>query len=60
MITKNQVPLFLDDVFAHYDDERAKKGFSFLKEYSRLNQVLFFTCHKYNQISENYISFPEK
>jgi uncharacterized protein YhaN len=58
MISKNRVPLFLDDVFAHYDDERTKKGFMFLEEYSRLNQVLFFTCHKYSSASDKYIPFP--
>lgn len=60
MLTKNQVPLFLDDVFAHYDDERTRRGFMFLNEYSRLNQILFFTCHKYKAVSDRYIMFPEK
>lgn len=59
MITKNQIPLFLDDVFIQYDPQRAKKGFEFVSEYSRLNQVLFFTCHKYEDFSDKYIMFPE-
>ncbi len=59
MITQNQIPLFLDDVFIQYDPERAKKGFEFVSEYSRLNQVLFFTCHKYEEFSDKYILFPE-
>lgn len=57
MISKNQIPLFLDDVFAHYDDVRSEKGFRFLEEYGRLNQILFFTCHRYEKYSDRYI-FP--
>ncbi|MDY3051777.1 MAG: AAA family ATPase [Ndongobacter sp.] len=39
--------ILLDDALAFYDDERAKKAFSFLKEFAqeRATQVLFFTCH---------------
>ena len=59
MITKNQIPLFLDDVFIQYDTSRAEKGFEFISEYSRLNQVLLFTCHKYVNYSDKYILFPE-
>lgn len=59
MITQNKIPLFLDDVFIQYDPGRAKKGFEFISEYSRLNQVLLFTCHKYEEFSDKYIMFPE-
>ena len=55
MITRNQIPLFLDDVFMQYDSERAQKGFEFISEYSRLNQVLFFTCHKYSYYSADMV-----
>ena len=58
MMTRNQIPVFLDDVFAHYDDERADNGFIFLNEYSRLNQVIFFTCHRYKIVSDQYTVFP--
>ena len=60
MITRNQIPLFLDDVFIQYDSERALKGFEFISEYSRLNQVLFFTCHKYEKFSDKIITFSNK
>jgi len=59
MMTGNKVPLFMDDVFAQYDEERTGKGFLFLNEYSRLNQVLFFTCHRYRIMSDQYTVFPE-
>ncbi len=42
----NSFPIFLDDSFERYDDLRAKRVLSFLKEFSSKNQVLLFTCHK--------------
>ncbi len=39
------LPLVLDDVFIHWDDERALAGFQVLGELSRRTQVLFFTHH---------------
>ncbi len=59
MMGGNRIPVFIDDAFAHYDEERTRKGFLFLSEYSRLNQVIFFTCHRYGIISDQYTSFPE-
>lgn len=41
-----RLPLILDDPFDRYDDSRAEKAMSFLKEYSKDGQALFFTCHK--------------
>lgn len=60
MITKNKLPLFLDDVFIQYDHDRAKNGFNFISEYSRITQVLFFTCHKYDIFEDKLIQFPEQ
>lgn len=40
-------PLFIDDAFSEFDDERLKKAAEFLKEYGKNNQILFFTCHKF-------------
>jgi uncharacterized protein YhaN len=39
------LPLVLDDVFIHWDDERALAGFQVLGELSQRTQVLFFTHH---------------
>lgn len=58
MITKNKLPLFLDDVFIQYDHDRACNGFNFISEYSRITQVLFFTCHKYDMLEDKYVMFP--
>ncbi len=60
MMAGNKIPVFLDDVFAHFDEERTRKGFLFLNEYSKLDQVIFFTCHRYSMIDDQCISFPEQ
>ncbi|MBR3023324.1 MAG: AAA family ATPase [Oscillospiraceae bacterium] len=60
MMAGNKIPVFLDDVFAHYDEERTRKGFLFLSEYSRLDQVIFFTCHRYSLTEDHCITFPEQ
>lgn len=46
---EGQLPLFLDDVFAQYDDGRAKNGLTMLAELSEQkgdHQILLFTCHQ--------------
>ena len=60
MMAGNKIPVFLDDGFAHYDEERTRKGFLFLNEYSKLDQVIFFTCHRYSMTEDQCISFPEQ
>ncbi len=49
MLSDNEaIPLFLDDVLADYDDERAAMAAEFLESYARENrQILFFTCHNW-------------
>lgn len=44
------LPLFLDDVFTQYDDQRAEEGMQFLKDYVSKGpepmQGIIFTCHE--------------
>jgi uncharacterized protein YhaN len=40
------MPLVLDDVLIHFDDERARAALAVLGELSATTQVLFFTHHK--------------
>ncbi len=40
------LPVLIDDAFCQYDDNRSQKAMDFLKEYSKNNQVVFFTCRK--------------
>jgi DNA repair protein SbcC/Rad50 len=42
------LPVFLDDSFLQYDDERARNAFNFLTTYTPEHQlqVFFFTCHR--------------
>ena len=39
------MPLVLDDVFVHFDDERTRAALEVLAELSRVVQVLLFTHH---------------
>ncbi|MDD6478463.1 MAG: AAA family ATPase [Oscillospiraceae bacterium] len=39
------LPVFLDDVFAQYDDKRTEMAIKFLKDYSAASQSILFTCH---------------
>lgn len=39
------LPLVLDDILVHFDDERARAAFAVLGEVAKLTQVLFFTHH---------------
>ncbi|MBO5135959.1 MAG: AAA family ATPase [Clostridia bacterium] len=48
------LPLVLDDIFLQYDDVRQATAFTFLKDYAKARQILFFTCHK------NTVSVAEK
>ncbi|MFZ5968031.1 MAG: ATP-binding protein [Bacillota bacterium] len=43
---RNSTPIFLDDAFIQYDDERLEAVLSFLHEYARDNQVILMTCQK--------------
>lgn len=40
------LPIFMDDPLADYDDNRAENTFDFLKEYALSRQLIMFTCHK--------------
>ena len=42
------MPLVLDDIFIHFDDERAKAGLEVLAEVSTKTQVLLLTHHARN------------
>lgn len=47
---EENLPIFLDDVFTQYDDDRACEGLKFLREYAMKKedpvQVVLFTCHR--------------
>jgi uncharacterized protein YhaN len=40
------LPLILDDVLIHFDDDRARAALSVLGSFSETTQVLFFTHHQ--------------
>lgn len=45
-LISDKFPLFIDDAFITYDDERFENVSAFLKDYSKNNQIIFTTCHK--------------
>lgn len=51
------LPLFIDDAFLQYDDNRTKQSLLFLEDYAKTKhaQILFFTCHQavWNMCGDN-------
>lgn len=43
-ISKETMPIILDEAFAYYDDERLENTLKFLLENFKENQILIFTC----------------
>ncbi len=43
---REKLPLFLDEPFSQYDEERVKKAFELLKNISNERQIFFFTCRE--------------
>ncbi|WP_170006634.1 AAA family ATPase [Bacillus fonticola] len=44
---KRTVPFLLDELFAHIDEERARRLLPFLKNIAKDRQVFVFTCHSW-------------
>ncbi|MBY6271252.1 MAG: hypothetical protein CW346_03460 [Bacillaceae bacterium] len=49
-----RIPLFIDDSFVHFDENRLNHLMGLLREMEKRHQILFFTCHKH------LLSFFEK
>ena len=45
-ISKEKMPIILDEVFAYFDDERLENVLKFLVDKSEKNQIIIFTCTK--------------
>lgn len=43
---RETLPIFLDEPFAQYDENRTRKAFELLKEISGERQIFFFTCRE--------------
>ena len=43
-LSKENMPIILDEVFAYYDDERLKNALIFLNEKCKNHQILIFSC----------------
>ncbi len=45
-ISKEKMPIILDEAFAYFDDERLKNSLLFLMEQAKEHQIMLFTCTK--------------
>ena len=45
-ISKEKMPIILDEAFAYYDDERLKNSLLFLIQQAKEHQIILFTCTK--------------
>ena len=45
-LSEEKLPLFLDETFAYYDDERLKNVLVFLLKEAQRRQIFLFTCSK--------------
>ncbi len=43
---RESIPLFLDEPFSQYDENRITKAFELLKDISKERQIFFFTCRQ--------------
>lgn len=44
-ITDEELPIFLDEAFAYYDDERLEKVLSYFNNELKSRQIIIFTCN---------------
>jgi uncharacterized protein YhaN len=55
------LPLFFDDHFVHYDDERLRKALAHIHELSAERQIFLFTCQEREQhILEPLLRFSDR
>lgn len=45
-ISKEKMPIILDEAFAYFDDERLRNSLLFLMEQAKEHQIMLFTCTK--------------
>ena len=45
-ISKEKMPIILDEAFAYFDDERLKNSLLFLIQQAKEHQIMLFTCTK--------------
>ncbi len=43
---QERLPLFLDEVFVNWDEQRLGRAFGLVEQVARQRQVFFFTCHE--------------
>ena len=58
--SEDKLPILLDDALVQYDDERAERAVSLLRELSAERQIIMFTCHKSIEAHFNGEAAPVK
>jgi uncharacterized protein YhaN len=48
LVAQEPMPLVLDDIFIHFDDQRTRAGLDVLAEFAQKTQVLLLTHHHRN------------
>ena len=43
-LSEENIPIFLDESFAYYDDERLKNILKYISDEFKNNQIIIFTC----------------
>ena len=49
LFKSKEIPIFLDDAFVQYDDERRKKALELIIN-EEFTQIIFFTCQEIEQV----------
>ena len=57
-ISKEKMPIILDEAFAYFDDERLKNILLFLNEQTKEHQVILFTCSIREKEILNQLNIP--
>ncbi|MDC3413539.1 AAA family ATPase [Terrihalobacillus insolitus] len=52
MSQTHSLPFLIDDAFVHFDDKRGERMFYLLKEMSKRQQVIYFTCSQHEVLSQ--------
>ncbi|MDO9537084.1 MAG: hypothetical protein Q7J68_02060 [Thermoplasmata archaeon] len=52
------LPIIIDDIFVNFDPERFSSACNIIREISKTNQILYFTCHP-DTVKQLITSIPE-
>ena len=53
LFTGEKPPVILDDPFVNFDDDKMPAALKLVKDMSEEKQIIYFTCHKSREVTEN-------